>query len=368
MRRREAEKLLGGFATGTLTEAERRGLFTAALEDQVLFNALADEEALRELLADPEARQALLARLAEKDRRPVVPFWRRPTALGVAASLMVATLAGLAYLRSPEHAARRSLAQEASRPGTTAPAPAAAAVPALAAPERPAKLATPATAPRETAKLVTEAKVAEARQQNSLDRAGTARAKAEAAPSRKDEPVAEGVARAPMPSQAQIPMPASVPTRASGQVLGGAISADAYRRTEAPKPASSAAVEVVGATRGAGALEYGQEASKAKKVAASKPVWYFEPAPGERARLKVAWPSSQYLYLLKRGPSGVEVLKPGFAHIGEEGLDEATFEFRWGSQEVLDLYLTGDPVKTPATLPAEGPFTGFRRRIQPAEN
>ena len=59
----EIRKLLGGYATGTLTEEERNLLFSAALEDQELFNALADEEALRELLAEPATRQILLEEL-----------------------------------------------------------------------------------------------------------------------------------------------------------------------------------------------------------------------------------------------------------------------------------------------------------------
>jgi len=57
MKRAEAMKLLGGYATGTLTEAERKLLFEAALGDQELFEALADEEALRELLSDPRVRR-----------------------------------------------------------------------------------------------------------------------------------------------------------------------------------------------------------------------------------------------------------------------------------------------------------------------
>jgi hypothetical protein len=64
----EIRKLLGGYATGTLTEEERNLLFSAALEDQELFNALADEEALRELLAEPATRQILLEEL---QRQPV---------------------------------------------------------------------------------------------------------------------------------------------------------------------------------------------------------------------------------------------------------------------------------------------------------
>ncbi|WP_342349734.1 hypothetical protein [uncultured Nitrospira sp.] len=57
------EHLLGGYATNTLTEQEKRQLFEAALNDQTLFDALADEEALKVMLADPEARQRILASL-----------------------------------------------------------------------------------------------------------------------------------------------------------------------------------------------------------------------------------------------------------------------------------------------------------------
>ncbi len=57
------EHLLGGYATNTLTDEEKRQLFEAALNDQALFDALADEEALKVMLADPEARQRILASL-----------------------------------------------------------------------------------------------------------------------------------------------------------------------------------------------------------------------------------------------------------------------------------------------------------------
>ena len=40
----EGEKLLSGYATGTLTPAERESLLAASLHSQVLFDALADEE------------------------------------------------------------------------------------------------------------------------------------------------------------------------------------------------------------------------------------------------------------------------------------------------------------------------------------
>ncbi len=63
MKPEEAEKLLGGYAAGTLTSEERRALFAAALEDQQLYETLVREEPLRELLADPAARANLLAAL-----------------------------------------------------------------------------------------------------------------------------------------------------------------------------------------------------------------------------------------------------------------------------------------------------------------
>src|ERR1017187_9537418 len=50
MSREEIQKLLGGYATDTLSEAERRALFEAAIEDQELFDALAKEQALRDVL------------------------------------------------------------------------------------------------------------------------------------------------------------------------------------------------------------------------------------------------------------------------------------------------------------------------------
>jgi len=51
----DIKKLLGGYATDTLTTEERQALFAAALEDQELFDALAREQSLRDLLRDPAA-------------------------------------------------------------------------------------------------------------------------------------------------------------------------------------------------------------------------------------------------------------------------------------------------------------------------
>ena len=92
------EQILGGYATGTLTEEEKRQLFEAVLHDQRLFDALADEEALKSLLADPEARQQILASLQATGSpqgvaRPHRPWFRRPTSLAWAGSIAAMGLA-----------------------------------------------------------------------------------------------------------------------------------------------------------------------------------------------------------------------------------------------------------------------------------
>jgi hypothetical protein len=87
MKREDIEKLLGGYAAGTLTPAEREALFAAALEDQQLFAMLAREEPLRELLQDPAARGQLLATLAEAPE----PWYYRP----VHPALIFAATAGI---------------------------------------------------------------------------------------------------------------------------------------------------------------------------------------------------------------------------------------------------------------------------------
>lgn len=82
----DIKKLLGGYATGTLTAEERQALFAAALEDQELFDALAREQSLRDLLRDPAARAELLSALDTPASR-TGGFWqwlRRPAVAGLA--------------------------------------------------------------------------------------------------------------------------------------------------------------------------------------------------------------------------------------------------------------------------------------------
>src|SRR5664279_121709 len=82
----DIKKLLGGYATGTLTTEEQQALFAAALEDQELFDALAREQSLRDLLRDPAARAELLSARDTPGRRGG-GFWqwlRRPAGAGLA--------------------------------------------------------------------------------------------------------------------------------------------------------------------------------------------------------------------------------------------------------------------------------------------
>jgi hypothetical protein len=82
----ELDRLLAGYATGQLSEAERQQLMQAALDDQAVFDALAAEEPLRELLADPAARQEILASLPPVQQRKSA-WWRSPWPWAVAGSL-----------------------------------------------------------------------------------------------------------------------------------------------------------------------------------------------------------------------------------------------------------------------------------------
>jgi hypothetical protein len=90
------QKLLGGYATGTLTPEEQQALFEAALTDQQLFDALAGEQSLRDLLRDPAARAQLLASIDDRPLPWYRRFWRPLTVAAAAAAL---TGAGVYFTR-----------------------------------------------------------------------------------------------------------------------------------------------------------------------------------------------------------------------------------------------------------------------------
>ncbi len=92
MKPEDIRKLLGGYATGTLTESERDLLFAAALEDQALFDALADEESLRVLLSDAEVRGHLLAVLDETNVSETEDLREEPAVLHAPTPMQVSAM------------------------------------------------------------------------------------------------------------------------------------------------------------------------------------------------------------------------------------------------------------------------------------
>ena len=89
MTRDDLEKLIGGYATGSLTEAEKKALFEAALDDQDLFEQLAREQALKEILDEPGAKQRLIAALSD----PKPAWWRRPLVWSLAGAVAAGVIA-----------------------------------------------------------------------------------------------------------------------------------------------------------------------------------------------------------------------------------------------------------------------------------
>ena len=140
----DIRKLLGGYATGSLTEADRRMLFEAALEDQDLFDELAREQALKELLDQPGARQRLIAASqAARGARPVSGMlW--PWAVA-AIAITAVILAGVLWFR-PVHKNAEIAVVAKPVPGVQ-PVPVPASRPAPPAPPRPKRPPAPVAAP-----------------------------------------------------------------------------------------------------------------------------------------------------------------------------------------------------------------------------
>src|SRR4051794_16090701 len=116
----EIRKLLGGYATGTLTDAEQQALFAAALEDQALFDELAREEPVRELLHDPSARAEMLAAVQE---RPKVWAWWRPAAVLAMAGVAAVAVLVMRPKPAPTQVAGLELKQLPATPTGEVPPP-----------------------------------------------------------------------------------------------------------------------------------------------------------------------------------------------------------------------------------------------------
>lgn len=368
----EAERLLGGHAAGILTPEERRALYAAALKDQALFDALADEEALRALLADPAARAHLLALLAPAEPAPSVaparPLWRRPSVLGLAASLflLVTTRAVLRRTDAPLalHEQQRSQASAAppAKPAPEAKADAEKATPdvqalgparrdrlasqllerqAPAAPPPPpppmsASLSTPAGAPspiamQDAAPPAQEPALAKRQKQEAEAKDQVAKASAEAkaaAPAREAIGVLGGV-------------PGGVVGGAPAVSIGGASAAENLDASRAPATAQFFTA----------------------KQRAQAPTWTLTDLGQGRRRVRVRH-GEGHLYLLQRSGDRVTLLKP-LATEATGASRTTDFEATLAPGDALDLYLLPTPAPKPETLPATGALAGFRARIQP---
>jgi hypothetical protein len=187
MDREHIQKLLGGYATGTLTPEEQQALFEAALADQELFDALAREQSLRDLLRDPAVRAQLLASIDERPLPWYRSFWK-PAAIAAAAACLLG--AGVYLMRpKPQATAPAPLVALMKEPAAAPPvalpppppAPKHAARPAKAAkrefvpaPPLPPPAPAPApAAPTETVEVTAAAPAVSAGLQNSLQDAGS---------------------------------------------------------------------------------------------------------------------------------------------------------------------------------------------------
>lgn len=303
MNPREAEKLLGGYATGTLDEAERKALFAAALEDQALFDALADEEALRELLADPASRAQLLAALAPPKVRP---FWRRPGAMALAASLIAAVGVGL-LLKETKTPEMRRLPQA---PTPLEQAPASAPTQTLAAPAKP----TPKIDSRE---------------------------------------------RRAAPQQA--PPPPPPPPPAEALAAGAPPPAQADRATEskaAPAPANQPPAPAPQDKANLFSAAGGVAAKRAASSDTSSPAWSFE-GRGAARQLVVDWGPDGVLTLVAREPGDDRAIAPLRASTLPDGRRQSRFA---APEDAPPLDLFWSAQRLPA-YPAEGPVEGTRIRV-----
>jgi len=360
MKQHEAEKLLGGHATGTLSDEERQALYTAALGHQALFDALMDEEALRELLADPVAKAQLLAALAPTALPKVVPLWRRTGVLGAAASLLLASLAGIAYLRSPGQAPP-ALRQETEK------APAAKAVAVAEAPPPPAARK---RAPMEKAREAPASVLAEVPaappppepQRNVTSAAGAPMTLSADASREKAAEFRRADARDNLAKKAEAPKPAAVV-----EVVASVASLPTARTSKVGPPAQEVAALSPGVVGGfvGGAAPSPARPVEWKAAAEFKPSWSLEARPDGVTRITVKGPAGASGVLLKRGAAGVEVLTPRVIDPGGE-LASWSAETRLAPGDALDLYLLNAPVAEPARLPESGPVDGFRERIYPA--
>jgi len=351
MKHHEAEKLLGGYAAGILTETEKTTLFTAALAHQELFDALADEEALRELLADPATRSHLLALLDEPQARRPLPLWRRPTTLGLAASfLLMATTSLVLWQRERPG----FLSPGASVAKTKADAPPSAAVgPGTATEKQATKDSGPGPAPSKSMDFSAPAAPAPLANR-AAEVPFPALQKAEAAPK------PDGEAKKQMPTEALLEIVAAAAPADRTETK----TSTSFAKGRLEEPPTQRALEG-GAALARSATAGGASAlSRAKGKAIPVPTWVLESIGDGELQLTLTWATGNHLYLLKRTPLGTESIAPQASTVDPGGTTRSVFVFTLKAEEHLDLYLLHRPEPHPESLPATGAVDGYRKRVR----
>ncbi len=311
MTREELRGLIGGYSTGTLSEAERKALFEAALEDQELFDELAREQALKEALEEPGAKERLLAAVAPgvSTKSAVTPWWKQGWSWAAIAAACVALFTGIAVLRTSgrvEQIAR--LEQPAlpqppaleTTPSSPALPPAASSVPAApSAPAASSKLSAPPSAPASppapaaAAPKLTTGAALEPPKQAPLE---APRAQSLGRLSPEAPPPAPTPQAAPVPA---VPGPAPAPPAIMGFAANGTQDANAL----APVPAAPPAVGGGGGGGGiggrgggrAGAGRGGAARALAQPLAVRPPPFAFDYSITTEGALRIAPSSNGFL-------------------------------------------------------------------------
>ena len=304
MTREQAQRLLGGYATNSLTEAERKALFDAALDDQELFDALQNEQALKDLLDDEitrsQVRAALEGREAVSASRSRGRWWVWGLAGGLATAAVVSVVVLTTHppLRVP---AQMAMANKPMSVEGASPAP------------------KPAPAPPRPSEMM--AKLARREMDRKVEGKRSAKEELTHAPvDRKD------LAAPPPPAS---PAPATLPAPVAGQSQQSALQfekaqkdlseqsqdANALRDRQAAAPGQPRAVRggivggLAGLTSTSGSLKSAglsysvlrrDENGGFSRVDPNSPV-----RQGDAVRLVVSPPMSGYLNLYERDANGV---------------------------------------------------------------
>jgi hypothetical protein len=334
MKLRDAEKLLGGYAPGILSDDEKKALFGAALESQEIFDALMDEDILKQILDDPESRAKVLASL-EASAAKVKPIWLRPLWIGAAASVFIVFMASYSLMRNQGqiHRAKPPIGVELAEESAAEDS-----VEAMAA------------------------KPSVAREAGGI---GFAELPAEYAPTLpwpKDiantQVVAAKEAPAPPPLQEQEAIPDEAPTAIPTIDYSKAFAARPTindKTSESQRP--SAAASSIGAASAPRAMDEASE--RAPSSPSQAPIWTISNLGNGRVAVKVVRTvPNAHIVLLHRGRSGVRHVLPSWLEA-----DEFHFEIDVSKGGSLDLYQLKTQPSDYIKLPKTGPVDGHRVRI-----